>query len=279
MIFHDIEFIKPRTVSEALEAYAECRERDLAPEYFSGGTELVTMARDGKVGAKAFIDLKGIEVTQVVERADGVLRMGSSATLNRLIDLADFPLFSACAEGVADHTVRNSITLGGNIAGKLPYREAMLPLLLLDAQAIVAGLQEGGQATKEPAKMPLRRLFDKRLRIPEGAFLVAFEVSESAASGEFWYHRWVRSSRVDYPIVTLVAIASNDELLFATAGSLAYPVWGGAQSADLRGISSQTAAEGTIETLGKLRADARASSEYRRALLIRGLVEAAEALS
>ena len=275
MIFQDSEFIKPERVDEALNAFAECRERGLDPEYFSGGTEIVTMARDGKLPAQALIDLKGIEETQEVRRSDGVLHMGSSATLNHLIDSADFPLLASCAGGLADHTVRNSITLGGNIAGKLPYREAMLPLLIHDAQVTLGG-QEGGTKL---SKVSLRELFDKRLRLNPGAFLVSFELPEAAAAGRFWYRRWVKSSRVDYPIVTLAAVVFEDELHYATAGSLSYPVWGRAAVADLKGGAAAAAAEDAVASLGKLKSDARASAEYRRALLTQGLVEAAKTLS
>jgi xanthine dehydrogenase molybdenum-binding subunit len=275
MIFHDVEFLKPKSVAEALKAYADCRERGLEPKYFSGGTELVTMARDGKLMSKALIDLKGIEETQVVERKEGVLRLGSSVILNRLVDAADFPLMAACAGGLADHTVRNSITLGGNIAGMLPYREAILPLLMHDTQVTVAG----NDGDSELSKLSLGELFDKRLRLNPGGFLVSFELPESASSAPFWYRRWVRSSRVDYPILTLTAVASGDQLIFATAGCLAYPAWGKAPLSELRSDAGSSTAEKAIASLGTLRSDARASSEYRQALLVQGLSEAAKALS
>ncbi len=270
MIAHDIEFIRPQSTAEAVAAYRECSEAGLNPEYFAGGTELVTMARDGKLSAGAFIDLKTIPETYRLGPEDGELCIGTSVRLNDLSKRLDVPLMTRCIENLADHTVRNSITLGGNIAGRLPYREAMLPLLLSDAGAVVAG---GGGAV-ETRRIPLRELFDKRLRLAPGEFLLSLHIPEELSRAPFWYRRWVRSARVDYPIVTLACIASEDSLLFASSGSFAYPVWGSVPFEELRENQAEAVVNRVLEDLGSFRSDSRASAEYRRALMAQGLKRA-----
>ena len=68
-----------------------------------------------------------------IEERGRQLRFGACLTLNEAAGAGAIPAAGGGVCGVADHTVRNSITLGGNIAGRLPYREAVLPFLLADA--------------------------------------------------------------------------------------------------------------------------------------------------
>lgn len=276
MIFHDIEFIKPTSIAEAVAAYRECADAGREPEYFAGGTEIVTMARDGKLSTGAFIDLKRIPETREIGAEGGEIRVGSSVRLNDLSTAVDFSLLTRCIENLADHTVRNSITLGGNIAGRLPYREAMLPFLLSDAGAIVAGSGDSGAVVTR--RLPLRELFDKRLRLSPGEILLALSIPEELSRAPFWYKRWVRSARVDYPIVTLACIASEESLLFASSGSVAYPVWGSIPLPDLGGNQTGAVLESVLDGLGDFRRDARASAEYRRALMLQGLTAALDEL-
>ncbi|MFP4430453.1 MAG: FAD binding domain-containing protein [Spirochaetaceae bacterium] len=272
MIFQEIEFIRPQSIAEAVSVYRECSEAGLKPEYFAGGTELVTMARDGKLSAGAFVDLKTIPDTHRLESEDGELTIGTSVRLNDLSQRLDTPLMTRCIDNLADHTVRNSITLGGNIAGRLPYREAMLPLVLAGADAFVAGSAD--TASADTRRVPLRELFDKRLRLASGEFVVAFALPREAAESPFWYGRWVRSTRVDYPIVTLACTASEDSLLFATSGSFAYPVWGSIFFDELKENQAERVVHGVLDGLGSFRTDFRASAEYRRALMALGLNKA-----
>ncbi|MFW5643975.1 MAG: FAD binding domain-containing protein, partial [Alkalispirochaeta sp.] len=201
MISFDVDYVQAATVAEAIAAWSEATAEGKTPRYFGGGTEIVTMARDNKLTADVVIDYKRVPETRSgrAERAapggdrDGTgvgpaapadplapARFGSALRLNEIADTGAFALLGYCAAGVADRTVRNSITLGGNIAGMLPYREAVLPFLLLDGTVTTAApaatTVSGGDppraavATNDTAAPPRIRtrpiidLFDKRLR-------------------------------------------------------------------------------------------------------------------
>ncbi len=280
MIYHDIEFVKPTTVAEALEAYSHCEEEGRQPQYFAGGTELVTMARDGMIKAQAFIDLKQIPETKVIETGEGSLSVGRCVSLNQIAQSGHFPLLGDCCNAVADHTVRNSLTIGGNIAGRLPYREALLALLLADAQAVVAS--PGGEAAAGNPRLrteSFRTLFDKRLRLKKGEFLLEATVAEEECHAPYWRKRWERSSRVDYPVVTLACTATAGVLSYAAAGAFPYPVWGSIHFSKAGKAERTTTIADALDAHGAtLRSDARGSAEYRGALLTEGLVEAAEEL-
>jgi CO/xanthine dehydrogenase FAD-binding subunit len=69
------------------------------------------------------------------------------------------------ASEVTDQTARNKITIGGNICGRIIYREAVLPFLLADGQVLLAG--PGGFRT-----MPINQIFDQTLQLEQGELLV-----------------------------------------------------------------------------------------------------------
>jgi CO/xanthine dehydrogenase FAD-binding subunit len=261
VIPYDLAYYRPETLAEALEAFRQAASEGLAPAWLGGGTEIVTMARDGKLHPGALIDLKGVPECGGIEEHGGHLRFGACLTLNEAAEQERFPLLAKAASGVADHTVRNTITLGGNIAGRLPYREAVLPFLLCDALAEVAG----GDGVRE---VPLAKLFEKRLRLEAGEALVALRVPAAAASLPHAHVRRTKDSRVDYPLLTACFVRDGRKLRIAVSGLGDYP-------AKLPDREMGRGAPATDTAWPAARADMRASAEYRVALFQRALEEAA----
>jgi CO/xanthine dehydrogenase FAD-binding subunit len=269
MIAHDLVYFGPQTVEEALDAWKQAEEEGLDPAWVSGGTEVVTMVRDGRMRPTALVDLKGIAELGGIEERAGRIRFGGCSTLNELVEDGRFGLLAAAAAGVADHSVRNTITLAGNVAGRLPYREAVLPLLLADAHVELVGSEGGG-------RHPINSIFDKRIRIAAGRFVVAFDV-EREATGLAWFHaRRTRNSRVDYPLLTLCALRSEAEIRFAVSGLFVFPAVLGAVAP---GTPQEVAAGELLAALdARVRSDLRGSDNYRRALFEQCVGEALEAL-
>jgi len=282
MIAYELEYLRPETVEEAAAAFVAARDAGRNPCYLGGGTEIVTMARDGKVHADSLIELTRLADCRALERRDDETRFGAALTLNEVIEDGDCPLLSAAAVAVADHTVRNSVTLGGNILGLLPYREAVLPFLLFDGRIEIAG-PNGRRWESLPA------LFDKRVRLQAGEFAVAFALPPAAREAPCFYRRRERDSRVDYPLVTVAMTRLHRELRFAVSGAFGYPLRrpaaeraltefgpvraraGAGASADTRSRYA-SAVSAALEALPqRYHADMRASAQYRRALLAHAL--------
>lgn len=300
MIPFDAVYLIAETLDEAVTAYREELAAGRSARYFGGGTEIVTLARGNKLHAEVFIDYKRIPECRRFEPQAGYI--GAAVRLNQLVDavVADgvkagggavaaggaLALLALCAGGVADRTVRNSITVGGNIAGQLPYREAVLPFLLFEARARVVGPQ-GARV------VPLRELLVKRLQLAEGELLYALEWDPQAVAavptaridslaGHF-YRRRTADSRVDYPLVTVAMMRTKAGIRAALAGACGYPVRSAAAEAALNepGAPGERAAAAVaaLEAEGaKVRADHRASADYRRALLVSALAEGLSAL-
>jgi len=266
MIPFDFTYIRPQSSEEAVTAYRQAKEAGNAALYLSGGTEIVTMARDRKLTFDVLIDLKRLPECRGIDRDQGEIRFGSAVSLNDAQKYGNVPLLSMAAGAVADHSVRNSITVGGNIAGRLPYREAVLPFLLFDGTVEIAG-PDGNR------NVGVMEIFDKRLKLSAGEFLVALRVPESASESTGYYRRRQKDSRVDYPIMTLCMARHEDGIRAATSGVFGFPVR--SRRAEKALSASGTPAErsrNAVEAFdGKVQSNMRGAADYRRALLLQAM--------
>ena len=272
MIPFDLVYYKPESVEEAQEAYRAASEEGLAPRYLSGGTELVTLARDKQLEPHAFIDLKTVPECRGIAEADEQVSFGACVTLNEVIEREFWSLLSDACRGVGDHTVRNTVTVGGNAAGMLPYREALLPFLVAGGRVELAG--PGGRRT-----VAVRQIFDKRLKLAEGEFLVRLFLPHAAFEKPSYYVRHTKDARVDYPLVSLTMLRDGHRVHAAVSGTASYPVARDDMDERLSGSGDpETRAAAAAELLdGSIRTDMRGSADYRRFLfedaLVRGLRE------
>ncbi len=262
MIPFDVVYYRPSSIDEAVTAFKEADGEGLKPRFLSGGTEIVTMARDNKMPARAFIDLKEIPECHVLATKGGRFTVGACLPLNRVIEENTWPLLSKASGGVADHTVRNTLTVGGNAAGMLPYREALLPFLAGEGTVTLAG--PDGTRT-----VAVREAFDKRLRLEAGEFIVNLSVSEEAFAMPSHYERHTRDARVDYPLVSLTMLRNGSQIRAAFAGTAAYPVAEDELDDALSGSgTTEERAQKAVAVIEKaIRTDMRGSAEYRKFLL------------
>ena len=288
MIAADVAYLRPDTAEEAVDAW---RRLDGA-RYLAGGTEIATATRlTAAYDLRACIDVKRIPEANVHEMCGERLCLGAALTLSDVVAGDAFPLLNAVLRGIADHTVRNRLTLGGNLAGLLPYREAALPLLIADATVLtLAPGQDDAPAIRRERR--LREIFDRRLVLAPGELVLSFSVPIDATEWHWSHQRKTRTGPVDYPLVTTSLVQADDQVRFAVAGAHPYPFrsdavdallteWFAARGSEKEispppaaqsGPDSPTAQgrgglEAILAALGPLRGDARASAEYRRHLL------------
>lgn len=281
MIAEDLVYVRAETAEEAVRAWAAYTRHDSGgPDgvrYLGGGTELATGARKAaSVPLRVLIDIKRIPEARRLERSGDRLILGAALPLNEVGDSGLFPLLSAAIRRIADRTTRNRLSLGGNVAGILPYRESVLPLLLAGASMMtLAPGFEGGSGSydlDEPPvrrERPLRDAFDRRLHLDPGELLIGFSVP-AAAAGLPWLHdRAVRTGPVDYPLVTGCFLREGAETAAAFSGLLPYPVRFPSLQEARRALAAPEAAQ----------TDQRASADYRLALAAGMLKRAEEELS
>lgn len=301
MIARDLVFYRPETVQDAVDAWRAARDAEKKPQYYAGGTEIATLAREGKQNTTDLVDTKHIPETRVMEGVDAAdgheLVLGASLTLNMVIDGCGSPLLAACARGIADRTVRNSITLGGNICGMLPYREAVLPFLLLDGEVELAG-------TEGVRRVPIREVFRKKLQQRDDEFVVRFvlgrellqgigairhpattahagaygaiRLAGSGPRGGWFYYRRTTESRLDYPLTTVTMARTDGELRLAISGTWGYPHRvSEAETLFADGALSGSYRDRAVAMVDavdlKIKQDMRATRDYRRELTIQAI--------
>ncbi len=272
MIPFDFECYMPENAVEAAALYRELQEAGKEPFYYAGGTEIVTFCRQQIIKPGALVDLKSIPEVFVFEPDGDKFNLGACVTLSKLSDSDDYPLLGSVARRVADRTVRNRLTLGGNICGSLPYRETILPLLAVGAEAHLVG-PEGRRSE------PLTALFDKRLKLNKGELLVSLTVNRDELKNKSWSRRREYHGPVDYPLCHLVAVRKRKKLALAVSGLCAYPF----RSEELEGLVNDInltpweQAEKSLERLpGVVRSDEMASDQYRRAMWKKDLAQMLE---
>lgn len=258
MIPFDFNYYKPDTVDELLACVSSLKTERESFVYYAGGTELVTAFRKNKISTKNVIDLKGIqEICQIIVSEDFVT-IGACASLNDLIECEALSPLHLILDKIADHTVRNALTIGGNLMGRLPYREAVMPLLSLDAEVVY--YHEGSRVTEK-----LGKVFDKRMKLPADSCLYQIIVPKVPIKWQY-QTRITESVTVDYPILHLHGMGVESRITVALSGYSSFPVH---VVLDIKDVENQTHLKMTLlEHFEKLvKADDRSGEAYRRHLL------------
>lgn len=216
MIPFDFEYYRPNSIEEAIRLFHQLDKKGKRPIYYGGGTEIITMGRLQQMIANAVIDLKDIPECNICEWNNQKLILGATLTLTKVQEEKVFPLLGETAGRAADHTARNKITLGGNIAGKIIYREAVLPFLLADSTFVVAG--------KEGVKyIRAQEAFVEKLQLQKGEFLVQIITNQKYIESPYYSVKKRQLEKIDYPLVTVAALKSDDTIRIAFSGLCAFP--------------------------------------------------------
>ncbi len=167
-------YFLPRTIEEALQALAAGEGQASA---IAGGTDLLLDIQQGRqTSPETLVDLTQIPELSILEMRQDELFVGASAPLSKIVASETVyrhaqALVEACGL-IGGPQVRNTATLGGNVAHALPAGDGTIALLALDAQAEVASL-EGKRRTPmvELFVGPGRSALDSQNEILTGFYL------------------------------------------------------------------------------------------------------------
>lgn len=216
MIPFDFEYYKPYSMLEALDTFHLLNTQGKEPLYYGGGTEIITMARRAHIFTEAVIDIKGIPECNTFNVQNGKLVIGAAITLTQLEESNIFPLLGRAARKVADHTVRNRLTIGGNICGKITFREAVLPFLLSDSTVVLAG-QRGIR------KVPINQIFRKTLNLEHGEFFVQLVSDLDYSQLPFRSIKKTKQEKSAYPLISIDALKMDGQIRLAFSGVCPFP--------------------------------------------------------
>jgi len=217
MIPFEFDYVRPAQAAEAVHAVCAARSDGRQAVFYGGGTELLTRARQGSARFDRAVDLKGVRECQPLGLEGGRLVVGAARTLAEVCEADPWPFLSAAAGRVADHTIRRQITFGGHLGGRIHYREAALPLMLVGAEALVA--DPDGLHT-----VAFDDVYDGSLHLAPDAFVAQVRVDRDVLDWPFSCVKRTRLDWVDYPLVTLAAVDDGDGVRVAAAGLYDVPV-------------------------------------------------------
>lgn len=274
MIPFDFDYYQPASIQKAVEWFQLLHKRKKNPMYYAGGTEIITFARTNSIHPGAVIDLKSIPECNVMEIQNDKLVIGACVTLSALSAANLFPLLSETAKGVADQTARNKITLGGNIAGKIHFREAVLPLLLANSKVIIAGIQGVKEAS-------IHQVFTQQLRLEPGEFLVQTVTDQSYLSTPSVHYKKRQIGNIGYPLVTIAALKKNNRIHTAYSGVCSFPF----RSFEIEQVLNESSVPLAVrieQAMSKLPAtvitNAEGSAPYRKFVLKQAMADAIQTL-
>ncbi len=216
MIPFDFEYYKPDTIGEAVETFQKLDMEGKSPVYYGGGSELISMSRVGSRSFGSVIDIKNIPECNVLDFDHDNLYLGSALTLSDITESNYFPLLTKTAGRIADHTMQCKITLGGNLASTIIYRETVLPLLLTDATITLVGLN----GAKE---YDIKQIIKERMLIPKGEFIVKTTVCKEFIKLPYIHVKKTKNEKIGYPLLTTVALKKDGKIRIAFSGLASYP--------------------------------------------------------
>ncbi|MBM4331568.1 MAG: xanthine dehydrogenase family protein subunit M [Deltaproteobacteria bacterium] len=127
-------YYEPSALEEALDILHQYGAR---AKVLAGGTDLVVQMKQGKIKPEAIINLTKLQELNFMA-IDSAVRIGPLTPLSRIAANPFFSgrlaLISEAALAVGDVQIRNSATLGGNIANASPSADMPPALLALGAQ-------------------------------------------------------------------------------------------------------------------------------------------------
>ena len=212
----ETEYYRAASIQEAIQLFYQLRQENKYPMYYSGGTEIITLKRVNIIQPGAIIDIKGIPECHTHELNEQFLITGAALPLTLLENLNFFPLLTKTARGVADHTARNKITLGGNICGQIFYREAVLPFFLADSYVLIAGY-DGIKS------MPIHTIFNQNLHLEEGQFLLQLMTEKIYLDLPYFVLKRRQQWESGYPLITFAAMKKDQQIRVAFSGLCPFP--------------------------------------------------------
>lgn len=171
----------------------------------AGATDIIPMAREERIAPDVVVDIKSLPgMREIKETEDGLL-IGAAV---RMSEIASSPLVreyaAVLAEGAATvgHVqVRNRATLGGNMCTASPAGDTFPALLVLEAAALLRGVD--GERS-----VPVLEFFQgpRRTALKKGELLVGVMIPKLAGA-QGHYAKLSRRKTADLTLVGVAALA------------------------------------------------------------------------
>jgi CO/xanthine dehydrogenase FAD-binding subunit len=207
-----VEVLTPQTLGEALRLKAQ--RPDALP--VQGGTDVMVEVNFDRLRPVALLNLNEVAELRGWSQGDGELRLGAGLTFAEVLEPALAALLPALAEAartVGGPQIRNRGTIGGNLGTASPAGDALPPLLVADAEVVVASV-------RDERRVPLEEfLVGPRRNVLAADELVVGVVVDVAAGRETFLKVGPRNAMVIAIASLAVVVDREREQVRASFGS------------------------------------------------------------
>ena len=136
-----IEYMAPKTLEEALQAFASKGDRARG---MAGGTDILVQLRGGRRSADLIVDLKNIpELNELSYDSQKGLTIGAAVPCTRIYEdqkvASAYPGLTDAASLIGSVQIQGRASLGGNICNSAPSADAIPPVIVLGGVCNIAG--------------------------------------------------------------------------------------------------------------------------------------------
>ncbi|MCK4765167.1 MAG: xanthine dehydrogenase family protein subunit M [Candidatus Aminicenantes bacterium] len=133
---NNLDFLIPQSLREVWDLY----KRFPGVRFIAGGTDMMVKIKNSEEKPTALISLRSIPGLSGIEIGEQT-RIGAMTTIGDLINhpqLGDmFPVLIQAVKRLGGPQIRNVATIGGNLCNCSPCADTALPLLVLEARAVL----------------------------------------------------------------------------------------------------------------------------------------------
>lgn len=203
------KYVIAKSIEEALETL---RSTSGPARLIAGGTDFLLDLQQGRhPPVHTLVDITHIPEMNLLELRADMLFIGAAVPVSMITDstlvLEHAQAVSEACGLIGGPQVRNTATLGGNVAHALPAADGMIALCALDAQAEIANSQ--GRRLE-----PVLNLFRGpgiTALLPTEEILVGFHIPFRKGGQASAFGRVMRPQGVALPIINLAAWVSRSE--------------------------------------------------------------------
>src|SRR3982750_4079941 len=145
MLLREVEYVRPSSVDEAVEALAE----NDGARALAGGQTLINVMKSRAASPDVLVDLNRLEELKGIDLGpDGKVTVGAMATYSEIMASAEArarPILGEVCAQIADVQVRNRGTIGGNVCSNDPTNH--LPPLMVAGGPRMTIAGSGGERT------------------------------------------------------------------------------------------------------------------------------------
>lgn len=266
----------PSTVDEACATMAAADEAMV----YGGGTAVQILLKQGVLFASDLVDIGGIEGLGEIRQVSGGLRVGPLVTLRQMetspVVREVAPLAAKVYGHVANPRVRNTASVGGNLAHGDYRLDPPTALMVLDARVEIT-------STAGKRTVPVREFFVdfQRTALEPGEIITALEIPRQPESAGAHFAKLSSLAVNDWPCASAAALivpkSRGRREVRLGLGALAHvPLFTEFEfPGDAAVDEAVTAARQIVEPLLDPIPDVRGSSDYKKRL---GLVAVEEAV-